>query len=137
MKGGMGILHHLFPSELGEGGMLKIGTGALAGQRARNATAEAHQSCCVLATPGTGQGQQFTAIPKVIGATCGLTSLKGHLLLCVSLTQHKEGCWWDLIFNLAEKNTSGQCRALNKNTWASSTRKILLWQSSLCKWCSV
>lgn len=36
MKGGMVILHHPFLSELSEGGMLKIGIGALAGQRARS-----------------------------------------------------------------------------------------------------
>lgn len=34
-------------------------------------------------------------------------------------------------------STLGQCRALNKNTWASSSGKILLWRSSLCKQCSV
>lgn len=95
MKGGMGILHHSFPSEPGGGGMLTIGTGALAGQRARSAMAEACQGCHVLGTPGVGGHQEFTAVLKVIGATCGLTSLKGHLLLCVSPTQHKEGCWWD------------------------------------------
>lgn len=103
MKRGMGILHHPFLSELGKGGMLKIGTGALEGQRARNAMAEAHQSCRVLGTPGMGWGQEFTAIPKVGGATCGLTSLKGHPLLCMSPTPHKEGCWWDLTLNLAAK----------------------------------
>lgn len=55
------------------------------------ATAEARQSYCVLGTPGWGQSQEFTAIPKAIRVTCGLTSLKGHVLLCVSLAQHKEG----------------------------------------------
>lgn len=57
MKGCMGIMHHPFPSELGEGGMLKTGTGALAGQRARSARAEAHQSCHVLARDGARGSQ--------------------------------------------------------------------------------
>lgn len=62
MKRGMGSLHDLLPSELGEGGMLKIGTGALAGQRARSATTAVHQSCCVLGTSEMEQAQDFTAI---------------------------------------------------------------------------
>lgn len=61
-KRGMGSLHDLLPSELGEGEMLKIGTGALAGQRARSATTAVHQSCCVLGTSEMEQAQDFTAI---------------------------------------------------------------------------
>lgn len=64
MKRGMGSLHDLSPSELGEGGMLKIGSGALAGQRARSATTGVNHSCRVLGTADVGQGQAFTAIPS-------------------------------------------------------------------------
>lgn len=98
MKRGMGSLHELFPSELGEGGMLKIGTGALAGQRARGGTTG------VVGTSDMGQGQDWTAITSH-WSHCGLTSLKRCSLLCVSLTQHKEGCRWILILSLEDKNT--------------------------------
>lgn len=119
----MGILHQPFPAELGERGTLKIGTDALAEQRARSAMAKAHQSCHVLGTPGV-RLQEFTAIPQVTRATCVLTSLKGQGLLHVSPTQHKEGCWWVLALSLCRNNTFGQCRTLNKATWASPTGKI-------------
>lgn len=79
MKRGMCSLHELFPSELAEGGMLNIGTGALAGQRGQEWN---HRGTSELLCAGDirhGKGQVFTAT----GGTCGCISLKDiHFCMC-------------------------------------------------------